>query len=622
MKLLVTLRTFASSFFHQSRVEGEMDEELQSHIQHRADDLERSGLSRPEAERRARIGFGAYERSKEEIRHTIGTHLVETFLQDIRFGVRVLRKSPGFTTVAVITLALGIGANTAIFTLLNGLVLRDLSVPQPQQLVRFGAHAPDDSFTGLSLPMFQEIEKNQKVFSGMFAWWGDAVMNVETEGSLSRGDLWAVDGNFYSQLGAVPEIGRLIGPEDADLNSPSAQPVAVLTYDLWQRSYGGDSKVIGKTIRVEGVPFTIIGVSRPGFTGTSADVLPDVVVPLTAEPLLMGHSDIQKHLQRRDALWLDAAARLRPGVTLAEARAQLESLWPSIREAMASGSEKPEQRAHLLTLKLKVESGSKGDSYMRGRFSKPLYILLGISGLVLLIACVNMASLMLARAAGRNREMGVRVALGASRWRLARQMLTESVMLSTASALTGLLFARWASKGLSRLILGEIYIVRAELNLTPDLRILGFSAAAAIFTGILFGLAPAWRATRGDPNAALQRGSITIGTETGRLGRGLIVTQVALSLALLAAAWLLVISFQKLHAVQPGFQINGLLHAGLFPQPEGYKNLNRVSYYRELTERTSNLPDVESAAIAHIMLGSLNEWKERVRVRGTNADGL
>jgi len=235
---------------------------------------------------------------------------------------------------------------------------------------------------------------------------------------------------------------------------------------------------------------------------------------------------------------------------------------------------------------------------------------------------VNLASLSLSRAAARSREMGVRVALGASRWRLARQMLTESVVLSTAGTLFAFVFAYWASKALSNLILGEIYIVPAELNLKPDLRILSFTATVAILTGLLFGLASAWRATREDPNAALQQGSMTIGKETSTLGKGLIVTQVALSLALLASASLLIRTLENLRAVQPGFQTAGMLHAALFPMPDGYKNLERVSYYRELTERVSALPEVESAGMAHIMIGGLLEWKERVRVHGTSADGM
>ena len=622
MKLLTSLRSFVVALFRRSQVENEMEEELRSHLQSRADDLELSGISRAEAERQARIEFGGYQRFKEECREAVGTHFIETMLQDLRFGFRVLHKSPGFTSVAVLTLALGIGANTALFTLLDALVLRNLRVAEPDRIVRLGAHAPDDPFPGLSLPMFQEIEKDQKVFSGMFVWSGDAVVNVEIEGGISRADVWAVDGNFYPELGASPEAGRLIGTQDADLNAATAEQVAVLGYDFWQSHFGGDRSVIGKSLRIEGVPFTIIGVTRKGFTGMSADTEPQVTVPLTAEPLIYGDTDIQKHLRRRETLWLDAAGRLKPGVTLNEARAQLDSLWPTVREAMASASETPERRAHLLSLQLKVESGATGESFVRPRFTRALYILVEIAGLVLLIACANLAGLMLARAAARGREMGVRIALGASRWRIARQMLTESAVLSAAGTVAGFVFATWASKAISSLILGESYIVPAGLNLSPDIRILAFTTAIGVLTSVLFGLAPAWRASKEGPIAALRQNAMTIGRQTGILGKGLIVMQVALSLALLAGAGLLIRTLGNLRAVQPGFRTQGVLHASLFPKPGGYKNLDRVSYYRELTERVSSLPQVESAGLAHITMGGVLEWKEKARIRGTNTEGL
>jgi len=269
---------------------------------------------------------------------------MNTVLQDIQFGLRVLRKSPGFTAVAILTLALGIGANTAIFSLLDALVFRDLPVPHPEQLVRFGVHEPGDPDTGLSLPMLREFSRDQRVFSGTFAWWGDAVLNVETNNEISRADIWAVTGDFYSELGATPEIGRLIEPGDVNLDAAAATQVAVLGYHFWQRHYGGARNFIGKIIKIENLPFTIIGVSRDGFDGMSADTEPNVTVPLTAEPLINGHSDIQKHLQRPEALWLDGAGRLKPGVTLGQAQAQLDSVWPSIRNSLMATQQTPAQR--------------------------------------------------------------------------------------------------------------------------------------------------------------------------------------------------------------------------------------------------------------------------------------
>ena len=621
MKFFAYLRSLASSLFHRSRAEVEMDEELRLHIQNRADDLERSGLSRAEAERRARIEFGGREKFKEECRDALGTHFLDTLLQDFRFGLRTLRRSPGFTVVAVLTLALGIGANTAIFSLLDGLVLRELPVPHPEQLVRFGAHAPDDSYSAVSFPMLQKIATEQKVFSSVFAWWGDGIWNVETNGQLSRADIWAVTGNFHVELGAVPEIGRLLEPADVDLNSSSAAQVAVLGYGFWQRNYGGSKDVIGKTLKIEGVPFTIIGVARRGFNGMAANTEAEVTVPLTAEPLIAsGDADVQKHLQRPDALWISGGARLASGVTLEQARAQLDSLWPAIRAACIPPQATAVSREHFLKLQMGVESGATGSSFIRGRFAKPIYILLGISGIVLLLACVNLASLMLSRAAARSHEFGVRVALGAGRRSLTQQILVESVTLSVAGTLVGFAFASWGSHALAALILGESLNAPSSLNLSPDLRILAFTAAVSVLTGVLFGLAPAWRATRGDPSSALQQGSRTLGRGTGSFGDGLIITQIALSFVLVAGAGLFLRTLEKLRDTRPGFETRGIFEVQLFVKPNAFKNADRTSYFRELTEQVSNLPGVTSAGMEHMAIGGSAEWKARIRLHNANAE--
>jgi predicted permease len=539
-----------------------------------------------------------------------GDDVMEKLIQDFRHGLRILRKSSAFTAIAILTLALGIGANTAIFSLLNGLVLRDLPVPHPDQLVRVAAQAPTDSYSALSLPMFEEIAHDQKVFSDMFSWESESIFNVETNGSLSRGDVWGVDGNFYSNLGATPEIGRLIGPEDVELNSPTPTMVAVLGYGFWQDHYGGDRRVIGKTIRIEGIPFTIIGVTRRGFRGTTADIPFEIAIPLEAEPLILGYTNVQKHLQNRDALWLSADGRLKPGITLEQARAQLNALWPAIRSLTIPVNPTPAERARFLALRLNVTSDSTGSSYIRRRFSTPLYVLLGISGLVLMIACVNLASLLLSRAATRSHEMGVRVALGAGRWRLARAMLIESVMLSIAGSLAGLAFGLLGSEVLSNLIFAETYSLGGSLNLKPDMRVLGLASAIAILTGILFGLAPALRASAEDPNAALQQGSRSIGRGMGRLGKGLILTQIVLSFVLLASASLFIRSLEKLRQAEPGFRAQDLLDFDLYPEPGGYKNLEWGAYYHQLTDKVAGIPGVESVGISDVRPGV--EWKWQV----------
>jgi predicted permease len=537
---------------------------------------------------------------------------LDDFFMDVRYGVRVLRKNPGFAAVAITSLALAIGANTAIFSLLNGLVLRTLPVPHPEQLVRFGAQSGNEPFVALSLPLFEQLSTGQKAFSSTFGWWGDNLSTVEISGVPSRNDIWAVTGNFYSELGGAAALGRLIGPEDDDLHAASPTPVAVLADSFWRRHYGGDPDVIGKILKIEGAAFTIIGVTRPDFTGISAERPPEITIPLTAEPLLAGDSDVQKHLRRADAFLLEAAGRLKPGVRFEEAQAQLESIWPAIRDSLTPPNLPPAERSRFVGLHMKVEPGGKGASVLRKEFSRPLYVLLAISGLVLLVACVNLATLMLSRAAARSREIAVRIAMGASRARLFRQTLTESLLLSVAGTLAGFFLAYWWSGTLADFILGQFFNAPAQLNLTPDLRVLLSTATVAVLTGVLFGLAPAWRATREDPNFALQKNAQKFSRGTGRLGKSLIVTQVALSLLSLAAAGLFLRTLQKLRTIEPGYQAQGVLDASLYPKPGGYKTLDRVNYYQELTERVSRLPGVESAGIAKMSLG-WRAWKEDIR---------
>jgi predicted permease len=601
--------------FTRGQLYSDLSAEIQEHLEEKIAGLVEDGMPRAEAESIARREFGNVTLIQEHSREVWRWHAMESLFQDVWHTFRLMRRNPGFTIVAVSSLALGIGANTALFSILDALVLRDLPVPHPEQLVRVGAHVRGDPFAGLSLPMFEEIARDQKVFSVMFAWAADAVLNVEANGALSRADIWAAAGNFYSELGAVPEMGRLIGPEDVNLTSGVPAQVAVLGYGFWRRHYGGAPDVVGKTIRIEGLPFTIIGVTRNGFTGIVTGVPPEITIPITAWPVALGRSNVQQYLRSPDSRWLEVAGRLKPRVTLEQASAQLASIWPPIRQALAPAGKTPLEIAHFLSLEVKIESGRKGGSFLRSRFVKPLFVLLAIAAVVLLVTCVNLASLMLARAAARSYEMGVRVALGASRIRLTRQMLTESVTLSLVGALGAFAFSWWGSRALSGFIFGQMFIVPAEMNLSPDWRILSFTAAAALLTSILFGWAPAWRAAREDPNRAVQQSSRTLARNTGRLGKGLIVTQVALSLVLLVCAGLFLRSLQKLRSANPGFRTHGLLQVFLVPKPGGYKNVQWVSYERELIERISSLPGVLSAALAHGGPGQPIEWTERIRIR-------
>src|SRR5438874_10653059 len=317
---LYTIPLRLRSLFRRAQADQELDDELRDHLQQKTEEYLAQGLTQEGAHRRARLDLGGIEQTKEKCRDARRVNWIQDFVQDLHFGLRLLRKSPGSFVVAFVILALAIGANTAIFSLLDGVVLRDLPVPHPDQLVRFGAHVPGDDYAALSLPMFQELSRGQRVFSATFAWWGDVVFNVEMDGTLARADVWGVDDNFYPELGAVPEIGRFFDSEDEDLSATAAARVAVFSYGFWQSHYGGARDIIGKTLKIEGIPFTIIGVTREGFRGMSADVEMEVTLPLPAEQLFGGEPDMQKYLQRRNARWLQAAGRLKPGVTLERAR--------------------------------------------------------------------------------------------------------------------------------------------------------------------------------------------------------------------------------------------------------------------------------------------------------------
>jgi len=516
---------------------------------------------------------------------------------NLRYSIRVLGRNPGFTAVAVLSLALGIGANTAIFSLLNALLLRDLPVWQPERLVELSVVRRGDKIT-FSFPMFRELDRGQRVFSGLIGWNFGQMTNVEIHGVLSRADVRSVTGNYYSELGATPLLGRLITPEDVSLGRSGASPVAVLSYEFWQRRFGGASDVAGKGIAIEGQPFTIIGVARKWFTGMATGEPADVTIPM-------------KGTDERSLLWVSITGRLKDGVTIAQARAQLQSFWPEVLRATASTDTPGLRRQSFFSMGLDVAPAATGvNAELRSRFTRPLHVLMGIVGLILLVACVNLASLMLARAAARSHEMGVRVALGASRWALVRQVLSESLALSACGAVLGLAFAYWGSRLLVSLMT-EGYLSPVMLDLRPDWRVLALTASVAILTGILFGLAPAWRCSREDPASVLQQSVRSLAGTTGKLGKALIVAQMALSLILLLGAGLLARSFQRLGSVDPGMKEN-VLEVDLYPRPGGYQNLEMNGYHRQLIERISNLPGVDSVGFSDAGVGEGQYGKDTV----------
>jgi predicted permease len=529
------------------------------------------------------------------------------FWQHLSYTVRVLGKNLGFTTVAILSLALGIGANTAIFTLINALLLRELPVRAPERLVELSCVRGDRKIP-FSFPMFQEVERGQRVLSGLIGW-GGAPGGVEVNSSLSQANVLGVTGNYYLELGASPILGRLLTPDDVNLRGGATPEIAVIGYQFWQRRFDGAFDVIGKQIRIEGHPFTIIGVTRKWFTGMMTGQATDITLPISAQPLIQGGNF---SLDNRSVLWLSATGRLKDGITLDQARAQLQSFWPDVLAATVSTQTPGPRRQSFLSMGLDVAPAATGIAKdLRAQFTRPLYILSGIVGLILLAACVNLTNLMLARSAARSHEMSVRVALGATRWILARQVLIESLVLSLTGALLGLAFAYWGSR-LLVILMTQGFLTPVTLDLSPDLRVLGVTVFVAVLTGILLGLAPGWRSSCENPASALQQNAHSSAGPSGGLSKALIVTQVTLSLVLLLGAGLLVRSFQRLHSINLGFEKESLLEIALYPKPGGYQAVDMASYHHQLMARIADLPGVRSVSFADNSIPSQQSYQESV----------
>ena len=518
-------------------------------------------------------------------------------LKSVLYSVRVLSRTPGFTAVAVLSLALGIGANTGIFTLIDALLLRELPVREPERLVQIsavrGAHQAPFSY-----PMYREMLRGQRVFSGLVGWSHGEMSDVEIDGSLMQAGLDSVTGNYYSELGTSPLLGRLIAPGDADPDSGSIAPVAVLGYDFWQRRFGASPTVVGRQIAIQGQSFTIIGVTRKWFTGMTTGEPPDLAVPMKAT-------------DSRALLWVQVTGRLKDGVTVPEARAQLQSFWPALLLNTVSTQSPGPRRQAFLAMGLDVSPVATGVARdLRARFAKPLYVLLGIVGLILLIACVNLANLMLARAAARNHEMMVRVALGANRWALARQVLIDSLVLSASGALLGIAFACWGSGLLVRLMTQGLPSP-VTFDLSPGWRVLALTAATTIATAVLFGIVPAWRVSRQDPASVLQQSARTATGVGTRTGKTLMVAQVALSLVVLLGAGLLLGSFRRLCAVDPGLD-EQVLEISLHARPGAPQTFDINQYQRQLVERISCQPGVISAGLSDHPVSRPGGWQDMV----------
>ena len=540
---------------------------------------------------------------------------------DLRYGVRMLLKNPDFTVIAVLTLALGIGANTAIFSLTDAVLLKTLPVKKPEQLVLLSRNDLQGSklSSNISYPVFEQLRDHNHVCSGMFTVLDFVRLNVSVNGQTEMVEGQLVSGGYHSVLGIEAILGRTLNADDDQV--PGGHPVAVISYGYWQRRFARDPAVVGKIISLNGAPFTIIGVTPPEFFGVTVGVTPDISVPLVMLAQVIPGETSPGESYRHDSL-PHILARLNPGVTAQQASAALTVLLQQALGAEAGSQWLSEKQQELRQQRIELTPASQGLSGLRRQFYEPLRLLsapLGILmagvGLVLLIACANVANLLLARATARRKEIAVRLALGAGRLRLVRQLLTESLLLALLGGALGLLFAYWGNDLLLTLVSsGRRPLL---LHLAPDLRILGFTAAVSLLASILFGLAPALRATRVDLAPAL-KDSHTPDRSGSRfkLGQALVVMQVALSLILLIGAGLFVRSLQKLRSLDLGFEQEKVLLLSVDPKLIGYQRPRIASLYRQALERVAAIPGVRSATLSRNSLLSGGRIQSAISLPG------
>jgi putative ABC transport system permease protein len=559
--------------FHKDQTERQLASELLFHLEQRTAELLSTGLPPEEARRRARIEFGGMEGVKEECRESRRVHLLETFLQDVRFGLRMLRRNPGFTAVAVLTLALGIGVNTAIFSIVNCVLLNPLPYPQPEQLVGLHESKPNFSYGSISYPNFVDWKRENKSFSAMAVYRKRGYILSEA-GESEQVNALLISSDFFDMLAVKPAIGRFLRPGEDEIGST---PVAMIHARLWQRKFAGSPEVIGRPVVLDGKSFTIIGVVPASFSLDQDLGRNDVYVPIGQwnNPLLR---------QRSAGLGIHGIGRLKPGVSLAAARADMDRLTGNL--AAAYPEDNKGIGANLLPL----------HQEMVGRVKPVLLVLLAAAAFVLLIACVNLANLLLARSAARTREFAVRIALGAARNRLLRQMLTESTLLSLIGGSLGLALAGWTQTVLLRM-LPEALPRSGEITL--DSHVLIFTTLISVFSGVLFGLAPAIKISRPDVLARARDGSSQNSSPARhRTQSAFVVVEIALALVLLTASGLMIRSLNRLWNVDPGFDSHNVLTFSIsLPRALAKAPLATVrSAFRKLNDDIASVPGIEAVS--------------------------
>jgi predicted permease len=585
------VRSFWRNASHRSSFEDGMNDEMRFHLESRTADLVRRGLSPGEAARQARLEFGPIEKQKDLARASLGLRLLDELTGDVRYALRTFRRNKAFTAAAVITLALGIGANTAIFSLIDALMLRSLPVHRPQDLVQLNlaGEAGEAPFPTFSYPMVQAFDRQRDLFDGVTGYGGSGAVVVGPAGALSRVSGAFVTGAFYETLGLTPAAGRLIARDD---DQPGAPPVAVLSYGYWERQFARNPQAIGQTLLVNGAPATIIGVSPPGFVGANVGQTADITLPavMTHDPSLLEDG--------KGNFWLRTLARPKAGVSVGEAAVRLNAAWQQIGGSVIAPHWSAARRKELANARLVLTPGATGWSFLRDIYTKPLWVLMAAVGLVLLIACANVASLLLARASSRQREIAIRLAIGARRGRIMRQLLVESALLSLTGAGCGLILALFSGRVLLDMLSTGAF--RVVFDLTPNGHVLAFTTGVAMFTALLFGLAPALQSTALNPTASLKEDARTA-TGVSRWLPSLVTLQVALSLVLLMGAGLFVGTLRNLRNLDPGFRTEGVLLAELDAPPAAAS---------QLLEEIRRVPGVVAASFSTHTPLSGARWSE------------
>jgi predicted permease len=545
--------------------------------------------------------------------------MMSTLTQDLRYAVRTLTRTPTFTTVVVLTLALGIGANTAIFSLMDQVLLRLLPVKNPRELVQLdgpgtfrGSTAGQRTF---SHPMYRDLRERADGFAGLVAR-APATATFTYRDQTERIEAELVSGNTFAVLGVQPSLGRALSDDDDRV--PGGHPVVVLSYGFWQRRFGGDRSVLNEVIRINSTPMTIVGIAPNGFTGIVSTTAPDLFVPIMMKAAM---TPTWNDLDNRQSRWLNVVGRLKAGVTAETAKPQLDGVYRQINDyelvavpgfASASQAFKDRFRAKRLDL----YPAGRGLSEVRALVSTPLYVLMAMVGLVLFIVCANVANLLLARATGRQKEIAIRLALGAGRGRLARQMLTESVLLALVGGGVGLMLSVWLSELLINVMPGDQFA--RTFSTAPDWRVTAFAALLSLVAAVLFGLAPALQGRTLELNRTLrdEAAAVAGGSHPARIRKGLVVAQVALSTLLVAGAGLFARSFYNLKHLDPGFETDHLISFTVNPSLAGHDQPRIKRFYETLIARLREQPGVLSASVAQVPVLTRGGSQRTIRIHG------